>query len=301
MNALRPYNFSPTIIGVLGLFIWSLSALFTVYLDNIPTFQIITIIFFVSTVTSFLSTTANGNWSNLAKHPPFLWIIGIVGICGNEILYITSFKLAPPAGVDLITYLWPLMVILFSSLLPKERFSKSHLCSGLIAFYAVYLLLSPDLFNHQHNTNHIMGYTCAFGAAVLWAGYTLLSRAYARPAPELIGIYYSFGFIFSLGLHLQSEYWISPSLVEWVVLISMGALSHGLAYAFWDTGVKKGNFKLLSIMSYGTPIASIFFLVLFGFAEMTPSLGIAATLFFIASLIGSAPNKKDTKTQSTIA
>ncbi len=51
---------------------------------------------------------------HLLKQPLMIWIIGIIGICGSDIAYITAVKYAPPAHVDFIDYLWPFLVILIT-------------------------------------------------------------------------------------------------------------------------------------------------------------------------------------------
>jgi drug/metabolite transporter (DMT)-like permease len=44
-----------------------------------------------------------------------------VGLFGYHLLYFTALRLAPPAEAGLIAYLWPLLIVLGSGLLPGER------------------------------------------------------------------------------------------------------------------------------------------------------------------------------------
>ena len=49
--------------------------------------------------------------------------------------------LAPPAEAGLINYLWPLLIVLFSSLLPGEQLRAHHVVGALLGFAGIVLLL----------------------------------------------------------------------------------------------------------------------------------------------------------------
>ena len=50
-----------------------------------------------------------------------MWALGIGGLFGYHALYFAALRLAPPAEAGLVNYLWPLLIVLFSALLPGER------------------------------------------------------------------------------------------------------------------------------------------------------------------------------------
>ncbi|MGM0440705.1 MAG: hypothetical protein ACQEP8_06300, partial [Chlamydiota bacterium] len=63
----------------------------------------------------------------------------------------------------------------------------------------------------------------------------------------------------------------------WIFFIGMGVFL--VSYPCWNLGVKKGNFTLLALLSYFTPLISVLFLITFGEAE--PSLSLLLACFFI--------------------
>lgn len=269
---------------------WAISAVLVASLKGIPTYEILSIVFFIGFICSVLYNIKNNNWKNISKHPFYIWVIGIIGIFGNEVLFIMSFKYAPVAHADLINFLWPIMVVLFSALMPNEKFHFRYLIASIIAFIAIYILIFYDKekvmsFKYQY----IKGYVFAFGAALFWTCYTLISKSYGKLKPEMIGIYCGFGLILSLCMHLYYEETVIPSFENVLALIFMGIATHCLAYFFWDYGIKKGNFKLLSILSYFNPIISILILILLGFAKPSYALCLATVLIFIAGVVGGIP------------
>lgn len=269
---------------------WAVSAVLVASLKGIPTYEILTIVFFIGFVCSVLYNIKNNNWKNITKHPFYIWVVGIIGIFGNELLFIMSFKYAPVAHADLINFLWPIMVILFSALLPNEKFHFRYLIASIIAFIAIYILIFYDntgviSFEYQY----IKGYVFAFSAALFWTCYTLISKSYGKLKPEMIGIYCGFGLVLSFCMHLYCEETVIPSFSNILALVFIGIATHCLAYFFWDYGIKKGNLKLLSILSYFNPIISILILILLGFAKPSIALCLATVLIFIAGVIGGIP------------
>ena len=65
----------------------------------------------------------------------------------------------------------------------------------------------------------------------------------------------------------------------------------GGAYFLWDFGIKHGNFKLLSNLSYGNPIISVLLLAAFHQAQLTINL-LFACLFVVAGAVVGSVNWK---------
>jgi drug/metabolite transporter (DMT)-like permease len=59
---------------------------------------------------------------------------------GYHFCYFLAMRLAPAVQVSLLAYLWPLLILLFSALLPGHRLSPGML-GGLLALGGCWLLL----------------------------------------------------------------------------------------------------------------------------------------------------------------
>ncbi len=276
----------PTFIGYSALIFWALAAPFTVKIKDIPIFETLTIVFTISFFFSAIKLTLCKQWHTL-KQPWFLWLIGFLGIYGNDLLYIAAFKHAPAAQADLINYLWPIFVILFTGLLPDEKLSFRHVLAASLGFTGIYVLINQS--GQGMESQYLFGYILAFLDAVIWSIYTLVARRFGKSPVEMIGIYCGVGAICSLFIHFQWETTLIPANNQWLILIVMGMTTQCLAYFFWDFGVKRGDFKLLSILSYGNPILSILFLIFFGMADASYELFIACALVSLGGLVGIIP------------
>ena len=273
-----------TLIGYSGLLMWSCYALLVSAMKGVPTFEMLGIIFLCGFVAIAARLTIRGEWYKI-KQPLIVWIVGVAGILGNDFTTIAAFKAAPPVQVELINYLWPMMVVLFASFLPGERFTTKHFLSAFIGLYGAYVLMTHNHGLAGFHWNYLWGYTLAFFGGVIWALYCLISRYHNKTPLDMLGMYFGIGAVVSFVCHWQYEASVLPSIGQGVILGIMALTTSGLAYFCWDFGCKKGNVKLLSILTYGNPILSAILLILFTKAEYSNYLAIAALLVVLASII----------------
>lgn len=276
-----------TIIGCGALLVWSVYALvISELVVALPVFQTLFLMFGISFFAMSIRLTLKKQWSILWKQPYVVWLVGVVGVCGSDIAYVTAVKYAPPAHVDFIDYLWPFLVIIFTGFLPKEKFTLQHFIAGALGFIGVLSLLttSRDFFGFKDD--YVMGYWLAFASAFIWSTYTIVSRYYKDTPIELVGLFCGIGAVISLVLHLKFETWVTPSLYEGSMLAALG-LSSGIAYTLWTYGTQKGNIKLLSILAYFTPVISMTLLVLCNKEPLSVALIVACVLVVSGVAVGS--------------
>lgn len=278
-------NTYATLIGYIALLIWSSYALVIVGLNQIPLFELLSLMFIISFMCTSIKLTIKRQWS-LIKQPAIIWVIGVGGIYGNDLVTIGALKNAPPIQVDLINYLWPILVVVFSGFLPNEKFSLRAVLSAFIGLMGIYILLTNGHGLNAFHFEYIKGYLLALAASIIWASYTLLSRFYHNTPREMIGMYFGIGAIISVGLHCFHESTVVPNMKQWILIAVMSFLVSGISYFMWDYGVKKGNIKLLGILTYGNPIISSVLLVIFGYAKYNTAIAVATFCVIAGALFG---------------
>jgi drug/metabolite transporter (DMT)-like permease len=241
-----------TLFGFAAIIMWSLLAVLTVASGTVPPFQLAALTFAIGGGIGAAWIAATGNWTVLRQSPK-VWALGVAGLFGYHALYFIALRFAPPAEAGLLNYFWPLLIVLFSGLLPGERLHARHLIGTLLGLIGTVVLfmgqgVAPAL-------QFIGGYSAAFCAAFVWAGYSVLSRRFASvPSAAVAGF----------------------CLVTAVLALGIGPV--GLAFYVWDIGVKRGDIKLLGVASYAAPILSTLALVVAGYAEPRATLWLAALL-----------------------
>ena len=71
-------------------------------------------------------------------------MVGVGGLFGYHALYFLALRFAPPAEAGLLNYLWPLLIVLFSSLLPGERLAPHHVIGALLGLAGTVLLFAGN-------------------------------------------------------------------------------------------------------------------------------------------------------------
>lgn len=277
----------PTTIGCGALLVWSLYALIvSELLGRLPIFQTLFLMFGVSFVAMAIRLTFMKRWSVL-KQPWPIWLIGVLGVCGSDVAYVSAVKYAPPAHVDFIDYLWPFFVIIFSSFLPKEKLTIQHVIAGGLGFFGVFLMLTGGKLSLAIlQEEYLVGYIFALTAALVWSLYNIATRWYQEMPIEIVGMYCGIGALIAFLLHVQYEAWVMPTLFEGMLVFFLG-LASGVAYIFWTYATQKGNFKLLGVLAYFTPVISMSFLVVCGKEPMSMVLVVACILVISGVIIGS--------------
>src|SRR5438045_1608779 len=133
-----------TLIGLTAILMWSLLAVLTVATGKIPAFQLAAMTFAIGALVGSLSWIGRPDAARAWRQAPLAWIVGVGGLFGYHALYFLALRFAPPAEAGLLNYLWPLLIVLFSSLLPGERLAPHHVIGALLGLFGTVLLFTGN-------------------------------------------------------------------------------------------------------------------------------------------------------------
>lgn len=274
-----------TLIGLIAILMWSLLAALTVATGRIPPFQLLAMTFAIGALIGPLMWLVRPGAMRALRQPPLVWLVGIGGLFGYHALYFLALRLAPPAEAGLVNYLWPLLIVLLSSLLPGERLAAHHVIGAALGFAGTALLFAGNS-GTQFESSSIPGFVAAFVAAFVWAGYSVMSRRLAAvPTDAVAGFCLATALLAAL-VHLAVETTVWPSTpLQWSAIVALGVGPVGLAFYAWDIGMKRGDIRVLGAASYATPLVSTLFLIVCGFARPSTTLALAALLIAGGGLI----------------
>ncbi|WP_136255638.1 aromatic amino acid exporter YddG [Onishia niordana] len=284
MTDATPPDSRATTIGATTVLNWALLAALTQLAGPVPPFLLTSLAFAVAFVCFAVWLRVRGESLKMAlRLPPVVWALGVGGLFGYHALYFIAQQNAPPANAGLISYLWPLLIVLFVALLPGERLKAVHVIGALLGFAGAALLIGGDV----SGEGSVLGYGAAVACAFLWSGYSVLSRTMRQvPTAAVGGFCLVTALLAGLG-HLLFETTRWPEGLGWLGVLGLGLGPVGSAFFTWDRGVKHGDLRLLGLLSYFTPLLSTVVLIACGYAEPTGSLAVAAGLITLGMLIGS--------------
>ena len=276
-----------TLIGFAAIAMWSLLALFTAASGAVPPFQLSALCFSIGAAIGFIWLAASGRWRDL-KQPLPVWALGISGLFGYHALYFTALRNAPPVEAGLIAYLWPLLIVLFSALLPGERLRWHHLAGAALGLAGTALIVGGGGGGLAFESGYAGGYLAALGCALTWSTYSVASRRFAEVPSGIVAGFCLAAAVLSVPAHLVFETTVWPQTVEqWLAVAGLGLMPVGAAFYVWDIGVKHGDIQLLGVLSYGAPLLSTLVLIAAGYGVFSLKIGIAALLITTGALMAS--------------
>ena len=266
-----------TLIGFAAVILWSMLALLTVGSAPVPPLMLNAICFGIGGLVGLVWLALSGEIGSLRRVPLKVYVIGTAGLFGYHFFYFSALRMAPAAEAGLIAYLWPLLIVLMSALLPGETLKRGHILGGLLGFAGAATIL---LGGRAGSVDGAMaGYALALVCAFTWSGYSILSRSFGAVPTGSVAVFCIATAVLSALAHLRFETALWPeNTLGWLSVIGLGLGPVGLAFYVWDIGVKKGDIQLLGVASYAAPVLSTLILVLAGVAAPSWSLLAAAIL-----------------------
>lgn len=268
-----------TFIGGTAVLMWGTLALLTTWTGAVPPFQLVAMAFTVAFALTVAVWLLRGeNPVRYLRQPWPVWALGIGGLFGYHFFYFMAMRNAPPVDAGLIAYLWPLLIVLFSALLPGERLRWWHMAGALAGFAgAAVLVTNGGMFRFQ--TQFAVGYGAAAACALTWSGYSVLSRRFGEVPTGTVGWFCATAASLGFVCHLLFEQTIWPDGAgAWLAVFGLGLGPVGAAFFVWDIGVKRGDIRALGAFSYAAPLISTCLLIAFGQGSLTWAVAAACVL-----------------------
>ena len=271
----------PNLSGLISVLLWSTGATSLCFIDSIPPFQLLGMVFlgvFAFTICKLIYTK---EWKKL-KMPLKHWLLVGLGLPLQQILYLLAYKNCPPEEADILIYTWPLMSLLFLFFGFKQRLTKFQIAGGALGFMAIVVI---SFGNSSNGLQLGFGHLAALFTAFTWSLFTILSKKGPPIGIDNVGISYGFGFLALLPLHLAFESFSIPSAIDAFGIFYYSVFIATVPFILWAYSTQRGNVVLLATSAYFKPLLSIILLICAGFAEFKASIGIASTLVIAGGLL----------------
>ncbi|MGE0745126.1 MAG: DMT family transporter [Rhodospirillales bacterium] len=274
-----------TLVGAGALLLWATLASTAALTARIPPFQLVALAFALAGVCGAAIVAARGGLRAALRQPAAAWAHGIGGLFGYHFCYFVALRNAPAAEANLVNYLWPLLIVVFSAALPGERLRAAHVAGVAMGFAGVSLLLAGGE-PAPAETEAALGYAAAFAAALVWSSYSVSARLLqAVPTAAVAGFCVATA-VLSAACHVLWEATVMPTAFEWLVVGAIGLGPLGAAFFLWDHAVKRGDIRVLGLLSYATPLLSTLLLIGAGLAPATWAVAGAAALIVGGAAVG---------------
>ncbi|MAA99566.1 MAG: EamA family transporter [Stappia sp.] len=273
-----------TLIGLTAVVMWSTLGLFGAASGDVPPFLLNGLCFGVSGLAATLWLAARGRL-HMLRQPVGVLAFGTLGLFGFHFFYFTAIRNAPPVDANLINYTWPLLIVLFSALLPGEKLRLHHVAGTLVGLAGAALLVVGDQ-GLELDPAHLPGYLAAVASALFWSSYSVLSRRLGKVPTEAVAAFCLATSALSFAAHAMVEETVWPADTgEWGAVLALAAFPVGLAFFVWDRGVKQGDIQVLGAGAYAAPVLSTLLLIAFGFGDFSMRVALACLLVTLGAFI----------------
>ncbi len=216
----------------------------------------------ISTVVLFFYLLLSKKVCLLKKYSPKDYLVlSFLGFLGSYLFYIVlykAFSLSLAQEVFIINYTWPILIVLLSAPILKERLNPTKLISITISFFGVVIILTRGNPSHIKFTS-VKGDLLALIASFCFALFSVLGKKVKYDQIVSVFIYFLSATVFSL-LSIKYAHIKSITVNSLIWLFINGAFINGISYIFWFKALKSTKAAVVSNIVYLTPALSLLFI-----------------------------------------
>lgn len=227
------------------------------------------------------------SWQNMKKNATVL-IIASIALSGNWIFLFQSYKETTIANAALSYYFAPILVIMLSPIVLKEKLSlKKVICVGA-ALFGLYLIMYSSGTAAETAGHHLLGIFYGLIAAVFYAILTLVNK-FIRDMNglenTLVQLVVSFLMLLPYVLLTEGFNLTQATVNSVILMLLLGVLHGGIGFYLFFSGMGGLKGQSIAILSYTDPLTSLFISALVIGEKMTLIQIAGAALLLGSTLI----------------
>lgn len=274
--------------GVVTILIWSTTAaLVKALLFDIPNLQALS----VSSLFAFLFLLAvNLKSGKLAairrcsgKELGMMSGLGFLGLFLYSALYYYGLANLSSQEACILNYLWPIMLVIFSCILLKEKLTAMKVVAMGCSFVGILIL---SLGNRGTGTgNAPVGMLCCIIAAACYGAFSVLNKKADLDQSLTMMISWLTAAVCGGILGFLTEEWVPIEGVQWLGILWLGIVVDAVAYLLWALALKGSeNTAVIANLAYLTPFLSVVVSAIFLKEKLQPRAMIAL-IFIVGGIL----------------
>jgi drug/metabolite transporter (DMT)-like permease len=181
--------------------------------------------------------------------------VHVYGLFAYHLCLFVGLRLGPAVEVNLVNYLWPLLVVVLTPVFDRgARLEARHVAGALAGFAGAAILLAGDRAAGPASSH--LGHVAALAGAFIWATYSHLVKRLGDAPTSTVSAACLVSGALALVCHAALEPRPAPGLGDAALLLVAGVGPMGAAFYLWDRAMKRGDPRVIGTLSYATPLAS---------------------------------------------
>ncbi|MDO9578768.1 MAG: DMT family transporter [Candidatus Cloacimonadales bacterium] len=209
-------------------------------------------------------------------------ILGLINPFFYYIILFKAYTLLPGQMAQPLNFVWPLMIVLLSIPLLKQKIKLRSIIAILISFFGVIIISTQGKFSTL-NLESPLGVSLALSSSIIWALFFVMNVRDKRD--EVCKLFFSFAFGFLFTLFIFAFHFRLPSFKGLLGAIYIGLFEMGLTFVIWVRALKLSQTTAqVNNLIYITPFLALVFLNIF-IKEKIMTTTIIGLVFIIFGII----------------
>ena len=249
------------IYALVTVFIWStLAAVAKMLLADIPNLETLAISSIFSFVFLLVFNIINGSIRELKKYSlkdyGIMAGLGFLGLFMYSALYYYGLKQLSSQEACILNYLWPIMLVIFSSIILKEKMTVAKGLAMFCSFFGIIILSTGG--GSAATGNVTAGMISCIVAAACYGLFSVLNKKVDYNQNIAMMVIWFVTAICAGILGLITEEWKPIEGTQWLGMLWLGVVIDAVAYLLWALALKgDGTTAKIANLAYLTPFLSL--------------------------------------------
>ena len=209
--------------------------------------------------------------------------LGFIGMFVYSALYYYGLSQLTSQVACIVNYLWPMMLVVFSCIILKERMTAMKCVAMACSFVGIIIL---SLGNGAAPTgNAALGIVSCMVAAACYGLFSVLNKkADFNQNISMMVIWLTVAICAAL-LGIMTETWVPITGVQWIGILWLGVMTDAVAYLLWALALKgTENTAKVANLAYLTPFLSLIVSAVF-LKEQLELQALVALVFIVGGIM----------------
>lgn len=249
------------IYAFLTVSIWSTTATISkLLLLDIPTLETLAISGFLAFLFLFLRNIKTGNLKKLKdfslKDYGIISALGFIGLFLYSALYYYGLTELSSQKACILNYLWPIMIVVFSSVILKEKITVLKAVAMLSSFFGIIILSAESGLSPSGNS--FLGIISCIAAAACYGLFSVFNKKFDYDQNIAMMIIWLVTAVCSAVPGVFIEDWVSVYPMQWLGFLWLGIVINAIAYLLWALALKGSeDTSKIANLAYLVPFLSL--------------------------------------------
>ncbi len=219
-------------------------------------------------------------------------LLGLLNPFLYYLVLLKGYDILPAQEAGTLNYIWPLILVLLSIPMLKQKISVKSILAILVSFAGIMIIAGhPSMVSQPAGSPnpggfmHVTGVVLAIGSALFWALYWILNLKDKREAVTKLFLNFCFGFFYTfLAIALTGKFRI-PVWQGLAGAIYIGFFEMGITFVLWLNALKfSSSTAKASNLIYLSPFISLIF-IHFSVGETIYRSTVTGLVFLVSGII----------------